>query len=554
MLGLESKRYVPVLLKNSTQLPVLINPLSFRTMAREANFLQNQPDLSIDQWHAKDHFFERIRKSGVDSSLPETWHEIETTTKKLSLEAVSIPCFSDPLAHDEAFKGLFIGMTELFHPHWDTVNIGSSRNALLSEIQIKGCGRTLPVNNLLHTFSSGTSLISQSVHSFLIAQILDTTLPLGALPAHAVFLDPESEDGKSLYLRTADSVRMAQIPGQPVPSEILHMRSILQKIHPGCSPSEIVSRVMAQYASNAFLGGILQSTPDNLLLDGRPIDEEDWHWPRKLGQLAIDISFEFDGDIPNDTSPQNLNWERVRNVTTTFSVFRKSIRLFLEGLGRVIQHEVSQSSAEEKFHHHLKSLWSKFGIAPESFTRLWEEGSRIQDGKSAELWISKYSPEWHYRFGTSMPKRKYFFILSPSPIEETNALTDRNYGAAFGAYQKLGVLKDNSFQLSRKLLSVAARASHWLPLTVDLRGDTVPNLKSLEGWWTEEMRRLGGWEDRVRSVVFQDQKGVETIAPMGSTFPNIKSFKHQCLPIAAVLNFKEGDIEVPLRKIMIEPK
>jgi hypothetical protein len=74
---------------------------------------------------------------------------------------------------------------------------------------------------------------------------------------------------------------------------------------------------------------------------------------------------------------------------------------------------------------------------------------------------------------------------------------------------------------------------------------------SLEAWWKCEKGRLGNPGDRLQSLIFQNQKGEEISFPVSAGLPQIQASHGDCLPIAAVIKFDEGEIEIPLRKTKI---
>ncbi len=499
MLGLDPSRYVAVLLKRCCyQKAFLIDPSSYFILSDEIRAITSRPDsqLESDTTNVRDFFLAAIKSKHALQENPKGWNDYIEVLEGLSFQSFSPIESLNPKTYSDSLIGSKIAVTELFDPQWKTLNIGSARNVLLKHVQIKGVGRTLPTNNLHHIFNSGRMSFLEATHSFIMSQLGNIMLPLGTLRAHGVLIDPEGDE--CLYVRAADGIRIAQIPFHPSNEELLRLRKSCESLHPGSAPDGITRRCLAQYASQFFLGLSYGSSPDNLILDGRILDEEGWDLRTNLGQLTVSFDIFHQGE-KSDFKPEAIleyQWSDAFKVKNSIGSAVRSIDSLLKAL-RIVYPSMTltQDDASEFFVDYLCTLNSEHQTVEERKLReIFKRGSRLDEKDSlGAVDFIKFLLELGFT-GLIKPLRfngrSQLRLFSPAAGSRQGSIGFHEYTNSLHQLHQDGFLASNSLKFTNDILmKIALKAS---PLNVfpDVDGYPITNTLPLTKWWEVEQKRM----------------------------------------------------------------
>lgn len=521
---LSDHRYVVVLIRKSSFQSLALNPVGVADWISEARALGQRETAASVKWTARKIVSEL---SPVIPRAPSTWEEVQETAKEIHWEHATPPVTTDEKRYEDSLKDFVTASTELFHPVWKTSNPGAARNAILGRLQLKGCGRTLPVNYLEHIMASGTMLRREALHSFLISQLIETTFPLGGLRSHAVF---DGGERGAIFVRDAEAPRLAQLGPDLDHVERESLLKVISRVHGNCDLPQVIRRIMGQYAALALTGGSCNPTPDNFLITGRFVDEEEWCWQR--GKLDWSLRIEGDGDH-DLVDPEDINWKSFGNLRTTFTNHAKMRRNLLQALSYVGEHSVTEETARSWFLEHLEALG---GYTARAF---WVEGEAVEDFAQ---WI-RLLKERGFRMNlvrAKFPGRICLRLSGPDLLlDQQSTIGER--------LEQLISDETDSFALTRVLFHRASRMGVFLPTRPDQSGKPEANQEVLSTYLNRERQRLGEWFERVVALVVLNKEGKEIRSSLSES-----EELNDVLPISFIVNFDDkGELEIPARKIRL---
>lgn len=522
---LSDHRYALSLLKSSPASAAVIHPLAYHLLASEDSRLKGQAPLEEVLWSVKK---ETVRAPELSAPpLPRNWKELESLTENFALCRADLPETSLEMDYNSALSGLRYGLTELFHPIWRTPNPGAARNVLLGNLELKGAGRFLPVNYLEHLMASGTMLPRESIHSFLVAAVQETVYPLPGTRGLGVLL---GEGGKSIFLRERTLPRLAQLGPDLSTTEKEDLRKELSLFHQTDDLRIIIRRIMGQYAALAATGSMTSASPDNFLLSGGFLDEEEWSLPE---EVSWNFLLEGTGSI-EETTPARMNWKGLKNFQTTFSYFSRLRSHLLTALSYLDHHGVSEGLAREWFLEHLKALTGNID--------LWETGEA--QGQECSSWLSELQD---LGFRTLVikdrPPGRFSLRLSASGRQVHTQEATAEW------IKPLSSGEVDSFSLTRMLLNRAARHSPILKTRPRADGAPIENVMNYSEYQKLERERLGPWYDRVLGFRVKDSTGKEFSLSLSTPPPTLVT------PVSFTIAFDDrGEIDLPARKTYLKPE
>lgn len=550
MLGLKHSQYLPVLLEKSDAQPLLFHPAYIREWQQEQDFLKSQNDIFHSPWTSKEHFFSLIQKISPEKEIKSNFSFFTNTLKDISLRVSGLPNTSDEIFFKKSFHGKILGMCELFNKEWNTHNIGSARNALLSKLQYKGVGRTLPVNSFDHLMASGKLSLSEAVHSFIISQLCLVTFPLASLPIQAVYMEGNSDSNDSFIVRSNDAIRVAQISDRLDSDELTYLLLHLQQYFPGSSTKVIIEKIMAQYAAISFLGSEFTSSADNLLLNGKILDEESWIWPQELGELRMVVTCRMKDDLKGMSQ---IDWDKVYDVKSSFEILDQAVQKLLKAFNHLGLETPSLTDSRKMFLNHLTALFSiNRELSKNQIEDLWSRSLELSSMNAAELkrWAENLKGKG-FKFNFSETKRKGHYLLEiTSAHYRASELRPSRYSKRFEKLQKMGSLKTDLSQKNASIFSLISRNAHLLPYRSDeINGTPVPNQTKISIWWQAEMERLEAISKNISGLNYRENGVVKKIKFQSDRMPK---FKYLVEPISFDYHGDLGfTLEIPAKKSLL---
>lgn len=192
--------------------------------------------------------------------------------------------------------------------HPDAIaHLGSSRHALLGNIQIKGVGRNMLVSRLDYVHSWGGMFEIEAYFSYLVSNFLDRQLPYGAC---ATFKVDQLPSGSFQILRNANGYRVSQFSSQMDPREIQVLKKSI------VDPLFHLKKNAYQFAYSTFCNIYNYSMiAENILLDGRVIDCESIYTPPSLSFFSFYLDLCIKGEKKPKINKENLNqWSYLEKV------------------------------------------------------------------------------------------------------------------------------------------------------------------------------------------------------------------------------------------------
>ncbi|MFL5784782.1 MAG: hypothetical protein ACJ76H_09250 [Bacteriovoracaceae bacterium] len=304
---LKSSRFAAILCEKLPTKTILYNPFLMHEVKKARNVLSETKGLvSLTDLISK--YRESKDNQSFLSGSEEDW---KAWLENLTMTPVFLPRFHDEHEYDQFISSHQVILTEIFSPTWGYL-LGSSRGLLIGNVQMKGCGISLPPPGFKFTHGSGIFSLGLSIKSFIFSGLMDSTVPLGSNQAIAAQRAPwgDSASPLGIYLRVMKVPRIIQVGPELGPEGLSYVRSMIESELKVNTARKYLELYTAQLGSMVALSGAANCTPDNLLINGQFIDEESWFWPKDLGSKKF--SFEF------ECEPGKLDWKTASFRTSTF--------------------------------------------------------------------------------------------------------------------------------------------------------------------------------------------------------------------------------------------
>lgn len=271
---LDIRKYTSTYMENTPVAPWIINPNTIERLEQNAAFIKFQKSrYSKDNkdWHLKT-YMTALRD--FDPNSRSSLSEYGIKTKKYSEGGKTNREDFDRLYNESK---LSLSAERFFGP--DFLCQGSSRHALLYDLQLKGVG----ANHL--NFSQdfhhrwGGFLTRDALRAIFNNEIINARTPLGASEILGLFIYENKTFNhitECIQVRDASSYRLAQLyPGTNFIQDKKVAKSFLEQKFNGKNSNEILQIILSHYV-NSFKNGVQYRsiTYDNLLLDGVFTDSE----------------------------------------------------------------------------------------------------------------------------------------------------------------------------------------------------------------------------------------------------------------------------------------
>ena len=549
MKGLDHHRYAFVVLEKNPSEVVLYHPLYTKKWLKDVRNLKLQK-IQYKRDDKSKFVAEFINTQDIcDEDLPEK--EILEEFKQLSFRVAAMPNTLDENKYRQWFENKFFAVTELFDQVWCLVSFGSARSVILSHVQIKGVGKTLPSFSLWHPSNSGCVATLDAVTAFAHAHLANTTLPLGSCPAFGVLAYTEIPN-EGLYLRSSDFLRMAQVGPNIIEQVKLELFQKLTDFHGSEQVKYWIRRLMGQVASMVYLSANFQGNPDNFLINGHPLDEEDWIWPQDLDRwsFGVDLVWVGDGPFPTNVSIHEFPWEDSSISVTTFEVFEHLIAKIIKTHSYISDQELPDLAlAKEWFYEHLYSLSQDQFIV--SFWKEGFEAVRNFYSQGWRKWIQKCeNMGCEFRWQTIHESRRHILKIElkrkpHSPLEALEFHATKRPNFTLLPFKLAEMIHDPSY-LSRKYCALIARSGYVLASVPDNEGKPTENKTSWEEFYQYlyTLRPQGLADCSI--FIWSAQKEQEMKLDQFTKVPN--SF----VPLSLNIPTNGGStIEIPLKKTVV---
>ncbi|MFL5784132.1 MAG: hypothetical protein ACJ76H_05955 [Bacteriovoracaceae bacterium] len=382
--------------------------------------------------------------------------------------------------------GEVIRFVEHFDPSWRKSHLGMGRHLSLPPFQTKGVGVTIP--SLSHEFgeAAGNLGLADAIKSFILANLLDASLPAGCVyPVSVQQRMGQDEKHLGVLTRLQDGPRLSAIGPTIMEDEKRELLFYLREKFRSDDFRGIQKQVMASYASLAYLTGLTNATPDNLLLDGRCVDEESIFWPDYLGKLALYLEVHWENGDEG-------NWAKARVRSSSFSEAESAIKNTLRAFTYLLGPEVlSEDDAFNAFYEHLEMMTEEV-----SLTSIWKQKlptenlSMWMKEKEADGWeVTKSEGYGDNLFGVNLTR----------PLAARKDLGDQfnriQRTTLQSQVQKLLNLAGNfsspldASSLSDALFTWIGWTAYYVPVRSDGEGRPVPNRMSASSFWEETFRK-----------------------------------------------------------------
>ena len=278
MWDLEYLKYYPVWCKHATIRPWLIKPNSIDRLNLNAAYLKAlqlvQSPLRPEDIVFNIHQLQRHELEIENLSPEESLYQ---------LGIISIGTQAGSFINKKEFFDFFKQATVLLASEKfslpGVVYSGSSRHALLYDVQLKGIGRNSMVSDFNYDHSNGVLTSFDAFKALVSGLVINSRTQLPELECLGIFnyTDHNSEGlPNAMLVRSTDSYRLAHCwPSQLNFHEMDIIKKHLSYRFNASSPDQIFSTIIENYI-HAFSVGVLHRSPslDNLLVDGRWIDAE----------------------------------------------------------------------------------------------------------------------------------------------------------------------------------------------------------------------------------------------------------------------------------------
>jgi hypothetical protein len=341
---LNQVHYLPVFLKPVTGRIVLFNPAQQKKWSVNRELLDRLKLKPLKTPYLNNIYFEELNKESTESSS--NFSE-EENLLSFCLQSVSLPEKMTEGEYYELVNNSYLAVTEKFLSRHVCGHVASSRHILLKNLQIKGVGRTASTHQLSYPNMNGYIYTSEAVRGYYNGQILNASLPFGAVRIHAVLCVIDQKLHSSLVVRDASSHRLAQI--EPVFLSEKDKTTLQQEIkfyYPDLSPCQILERVFEQHLCLWALGVEHPMTADNLALSGFPMDEEDMRPTHSMKGL----SFDFMITLLDETCPKITNIADLKQQKCSFySGINHRFKYLIQWYDEAISWILGSSSVIEEF-------------------------------------------------------------------------------------------------------------------------------------------------------------------------------------------------------------
>jgi hypothetical protein len=411
---------------------------------------------------------------------------------------------------------------ELFHPVWQRPQAGSGRHLSIPPLQMKGVGTTLPQDSDDYGAFKGTLGLSDAIRSFILSCLIDSSIFTGSvLPVSVQQQKGDARKHFGIYSRFLDFPRLAGIGPDLDAAEKNELIEALKQNFPGSTLSGIQKQIIASHAAMVFLTGVTNATADNLLLDGRCIDEETLDWPDRYGELSLHLEILWEAG-------SEWNWEKGKLRTSSFSQAATAIDNSLRAFSFLMDKKdvITREEAKEIFYQHLLALSDD-----PSLVEIWRQDLRSED---LSAWMKNLlSSDWEV-VGKKDCGNKIFSVKLTKKLRTAN-----NLAMAFNGPERsllnLQVQKFHKLTLdpssaidpasySRLIFTWIGRSAFVLPVRSDKNGNPVPNEMSWQEFWDFTLRKWPGlsgesvglcaWDGQNEIILTRDRAPRNNIIPL----------------------------------------
>ncbi len=344
---LGANRFHPALLERVEAYPILIDPMSALQIPTALSFL-NSNRLLRGERRVKRRFFTHLQTLEHQKVL--TKKHLEESLRELGLWACRAPYTNQSSDFDKALNGKFVAVSELYSNMF-TQSLGGCRTFLLPFYNFKGTGNHLPPWSFDHFDSSGITENVCAIYSFFISKIMNNVLPLGVQPVTAVLYRPDLD--VSIVVRRHDVPRFSQVFIDISEKEREKIKNHIFNFHQTRNLNFIVDNILQQVACGICLSSSGIGSLDNMLVDGRLLDEEDW----VLNEDPELVSWHYQFKEPISSGFENLTKEFFDKslLSSSFQYFPDFFYKFNRALKLIFQ-EYEVLSAQEMEKNFLKML------------------------------------------------------------------------------------------------------------------------------------------------------------------------------------------------------
>ena len=546
MKNLPSNRYALTVLEQQKSQVILYHPSFVPHCLSDIELLRNN-EISFTR-EAKNNLVHNFFQNSMAPLRPFSEVEVLKKMQIFSMKSVSPPYTLVEEEYLDWLKDKKVAITELFDHDWELATHGSSRSFILSHVQVKGSGRALPPFTLWFHLNSGIVYLQDAIMSYCHSHLVDTSLPLGSNQGIGVLYSPEEKN--AYYLRSSRFPRLAQI-GKSLPEDI--RKTLLNDIklfHGTSSIKAIFKRILAQIASMIFIGAKFHMNPDNFLLNGHPIDEEDWIWPQDFDHWNFYINFSWNEKSPPPLhlAPIDFPWSSCNTAGSTFSQAMSAIRNFKKVFDWLGEESLSHEEALEIFYHQLNvisedesasELWKSSINALSNFPKAeWNQWIKKMEEKGAEFkWFTLVDKN-HLMLKIQIPRKNGSIEIN----QKFNSIPRLDFNTM--PIKMLKLFEDGSIDpkyLSRRVNSLIARNGYILNFSPDLDGNVIENSISWKDYIQELLENFSYLNPQ--SLVIFNGKNESTLHWPPSAAPN------EFIPLAIRVSVLDGEVfEIPLKK------
>jgi hypothetical protein len=259
---------------NSTVAPWIINPECVDRLQMNAAFIEHQKKIyskKLDSWHI------RTFMNSLKAFDPNSRAELHHYGVKSNQYAEGGKLKREEFEKLFTTSDLSLCAERFFAP--DFMCQGSSRHALLYDVQLKGVGTNHLNFNQDYHHRWGGFLTRDALRAVFNNEILNARTPLGASEILGLFLFQEKtfqHIQECIQVRDATSYRLAQLfPGSTVPEDRKVAKEFLIQRFNGADSQAMIKTILHHYLMSFRNGVQYRSISyDNLLLDGVFTDSE----------------------------------------------------------------------------------------------------------------------------------------------------------------------------------------------------------------------------------------------------------------------------------------
>jgi len=323
-----SRNYAMVMAEEIDTKSIVFNPFLIHLIYQASSSLNKLPTIP-QKTHEIIASMQETTEPSYEDTDEKSWEE----ALRSSIYAVShYPKFKSDKEFSEYTDKKSVLLTELFAERWGR-SIGAGRHLSIGNIQLKGCGLSLPPNIFDYDGASGNLDLFLALKDYFLSTGLFTTLPLGvARPIGVQLTDWGTEEVPlGILVREKCVPRIAQYGLVNSEEEDEYYRSLLKSYFGNQSPREILAAMIFQMTSVFLVCGRVNGTSDNVLINGQFLDSETWDLPSVLGELNLF----FDFSITDSQKPErfeDINWNDSTLVVSSFKVIEQAISNYHEFL------------------------------------------------------------------------------------------------------------------------------------------------------------------------------------------------------------------------------